>query len=178
MRRVSVVGAAGSGKSTFAHRLAAVLGVEHVELDALFWGPDWTPRPREDFLADARHEIAGDAWVIDGNYSGLQDEIWARADAVVWLDPPRTAVMWRVYRRTLTRALDRSELWPGTGNRQRWRDALAPWSKDSIVRFSWEQLGRYPERYGTAMADPAHAHLAFHRLRSRRDVDAFLGATG
>ncbi|MFE6971410.1 toxin [Isoptericola sp. NPDC057653] len=178
MRRVSVVGAAGSGKSTLARELAARLGVRRVELDALFWGPDWTPRPREEFLADARREIGGDAWVIDGNYSALQAEIWARADAVVWLDPPRPVVMAQVYRRTLARAVDRTELWPGTGNRQRWRDVLAPWRRDGIVRWSWDQVGRYPERYGTAMADPAHAHLAFHRLRSRGAVDTFLAAAG
>ncbi|MCZ2260998.1 toxin [Isoptericola sp. QY 916] len=176
MRRVSVVGAAGSGKSTVGRRLAAGLGVRHVELDALFWGPDWTPRPRDDFEADARAEIAADSWVIDGNYSHLQAEVWARADAVVWLDPPRSVVMAQVYRRTLLRALDRTELWPGTGNRQRWRDVLAPWRKSSIVRWSWEQLDRYPERYGAAMADPAHSHVEFHRLRSRDEVDAFVAA--
>ncbi|MGW8565024.1 toxin [Isoptericola sp. NPDC055881] len=174
MRRVSVVGAAGSGKSTFTRHLAAHLGVRPVELDALFWGPGWTPRPRDEFLADARAELAGDAWVIDGNYSGLQGEIWARADTVVWLDLPRPVVISQVYRRTLARVLDRTELWPGTGNRQRWRDVLLPWQKDSIVRWSWDQLQRHPERYGSAMADPAHAHLAFHRLRSRREVAAFL----
>ncbi|SKC41397.1 P-loop NTPase family protein [Krasilnikoviella flava] len=174
MRRVSVVGAAGSGKSTLGRRLADRLGTPHVELDAMFWGRDWTPRPRDDFEADARAAIASDAWVIDGNYSRLQEEVWARADAVVWLDPPRWAVMTQVYRRTLARALDRTELWPGTGNRQPWRDVLAPWRKSSIVRWSWEQLDRYPGRYGAAMADPAHAHLEFRRLRSRDDVDVFL----
>jgi len=173
---VSVVGAAGSGKSTLSRGLAARLGVRRVEVDALFWGPDWTPRPREDFEADVRGEVAGDAWVIDGNYSALLPEVWARADAVVWLDPPRRVVMAQVYRRTVARAVDRTELWPGTGNRQRWRDVFAPWRKDGIVRWSWDQVGRYPERYGAAMADPAHAHLEFHRLRSRGAVDAFLAA--
>ncbi|MFC7876610.1 toxin [Isoptericola sp. NPDC057391] len=176
MRRVSVVGAAGSGKSTVGRRLAAELGVRHVELDAMFWGRDWTPRPRDDFEADARAAIASGAWVIDGNYSRLQDEVWARADTVVWLDPPRPVVMMQVYRRTLARAMDRTELWPGTGNRQRWRDVLAPWRRSSIVRWSWEQLNRYPERYGAAMADPTHDHLEFHRLQSRDDVDVFLSA--
>jgi adenylate kinase family enzyme len=171
---VSVVGAAGSGKSTFGRRLATALGVRYVELDAIFWGTDWTPRLRDNFDADARDEIAANRWVIDGNYSRLQEEIWARADAVVWLDPPRSVVLTQLYRRTLVRALDRTELWPGTGNRQRWRDVLAPWRRSSIVRWSWEQLDQYPERYGTAMADPAHGHLEFHRLRSRREVATFL----
>lgn len=169
-----MVGAAGSGKSTFARRLAARLGIRHVEFDALFWGPRWTPRPRAEFLADAERAVAGDAWVIDGNYAGLQSTVWARADTVVWLDLPTPLVIARVYRRTLLHAVDRAELWPGTGNRQPWRDVFAPWSEGSIVRWSWDQRKRHPQRYGAAMADPANAHLTFHRLRSRQDVDQFL----
>ena len=45
-RRIVVIGATGSGKSTFAHRLARFLDVAFVELDALFWESDWTPCAR------------------------------------------------------------------------------------------------------------------------------------
>jgi adenylate kinase family enzyme len=158
--------------------VASHLDVGHVELDALSWGPQWTPRPREDLVADAERAIAENAWVIDGNYSYLQPAVWARADTVVWLDLPTPLVISRVYRRTLRHAVNRAELWPGTGNRQRWRDVFAPSSSDSIVRWSWDQQKRYGERYGAAMADPANAHLTFHRLRSRRDVDAFFTLAG
>jgi shikimate kinase len=36
-RRIVVIGATGSGKSTFPQQLARSLGVTFVELDALFW---------------------------------------------------------------------------------------------------------------------------------------------
>ncbi|TME62901.1 MAG: AAA family ATPase, partial [Chloroflexi bacterium] len=48
-RRISVVGTTGSGKTTFARELARRLGVPHVELDALAWGPNWTLVPVEVF---------------------------------------------------------------------------------------------------------------------------------
>ncbi|MFI8526992.1 hypothetical protein ACIGB8_21225 [Promicromonospora sukumoe] len=175
MRRVSVVGASGSGKSTFARRLAARLGVGHVELDAHYWGPGWTPRPAEDFRHDAERAVAEDGWVVDGNYSALQPMIWARADTVVWLDPPTPLVLARVYRRTVRTAMDQTELWPGTGNRQPWTDVLAPWSRDSIIRWSVRQRRQHPRRYGDAMTAPANAHLTFHRLRTQRAVEGFLG---
>lgn len=50
-RRIAVVGASGSGKTTFARRLAERLGIPHIELDAIHWGPDWTPARDDDFRA-------------------------------------------------------------------------------------------------------------------------------
>jgi len=43
VRRVSVVGVPGSGKSTLGPELAARLGVRYAELDAIFHQPGWTP---------------------------------------------------------------------------------------------------------------------------------------
>ena len=45
LRRTVVVGTTGSGKTTVAAELARRLGVSHVEMDALYWGPDWTSPP-------------------------------------------------------------------------------------------------------------------------------------
>lgn len=171
MHRVSVVGASGSGKSTLARRLAERLGAPHVELDALHWGPGWTPRSPADLEADALRAVSGERWVVDGNYSALRPLVWARADTVVWVDPPRPLVLARVYRRSFRLAATQEELWPGTGNRQPWRDVLMPWVKDSIVRWSWSELRKHPERYGAAMRDPAYAHLTFHHVRTRRAVE-------
>jgi hypothetical protein len=56
MRRINVVGTSCSGKATMARELAARLALPHVEFDALFWGPEWTPVPGEMFrqrLTDA-----------------------------------------------------------------------------------------------------------------------------
>jgi adenylate kinase family enzyme len=89
MRRVVVYGTGGSGKSTYA----ASLGLPHVELDTL----------TEDFRALDRaafeQAIAGDEWVVQGVH---RDELWLaleRADAFVWLDPPRRVIAWRLLRR-------------------------------------------------------------------------------
>src|SRR5207245_8783847 len=88
MRRVSVFGHVGTGKTTFARALAARLNVPYIELDALHWGPGWTPATAEVMRDRVREAIAGDAWVVDGSYlrkiGGL---VWTRADTLVWLDP-------------------------------------------------------------------------------------------
>jgi len=65
-RRIVVLGVTGSGKTTFAHRLATQLGYPHIEMDALHWLPNWTEKPIEVFRADIAQAIAVDCWVIDG----------------------------------------------------------------------------------------------------------------
>jgi adenylate kinase family enzyme len=87
-RRIVVIGATGSGKSTFAHRLARSLDVAFVELDALFWESDWTPTPPDIFRARADEATRATAWVVAGNYHHVRDIVWRRAEAIVWLDYP------------------------------------------------------------------------------------------
>jgi adenylate kinase family enzyme len=169
MRRVIVMGTAGSGKTTVAAALARRLAVPHVELDALAWGPDWESTPPEVLRERVAAAVEAEAWVVDGNYSATRDLVWPRADTVVWLDPPRRVVMWRVITRTVRRIVTRRVLW--SGNRESLRTAL---SRDSIVLWAWTTYDRRHRDYPDQLA--AHPNLAVHRLRSARDVDRFLAA--
>ena len=172
VRRVSVVGVSGAGKTTLGRRLAERLEVPYVELDSIFHQPGWQELGREEFRRRVAEVVAGDGWVVDGNYSPVQDLVWARADTVVWLDLPRPLVMRRIVARTLRRTLTREELW--NGNRE---PLLAPLRLDperNMIRWSWVNHGKYAERYGGAMADPANGHLRFVRLRTPAEVDALL----
>ncbi|ANI92844.1 Hypothetical protein BJL86_2077 [Dietzia timorensis] len=176
-RRVSVVGTSGVGKSTFARALAERLDVPHIELDELHWGPDWTAAPAPEFRAVVRARLDGPEWVIDGNYqSKLGRMVWEHADTVVWLDPPRWLTMWRLTRRTAGRVFGRQTLWNGN------RESLAVFKiwkgEESVLWWSWVTFARNRERYLSAMSDPALDGLAFHRLRTRRDVGAFLKQAG
>jgi energy-coupling factor transporter ATP-binding protein EcfA2 len=86
LARVVVVGATGSGKSTFAQRLAVRLGAEYVEVDELFWDAHWTEAAPEVFRARVERATAGPRWVVAGNYGRVRDLLWPRADTIVWLD--------------------------------------------------------------------------------------------
>ena len=69
MRRVAVVtSASGSGGTTFGLELAERLGVPFHELDALFWQPDWTESPADEFRERVEPIVATEGWVIDGSY--------------------------------------------------------------------------------------------------------------
>src|SRR5579864_3220948 len=68
MQRVLVMGSSGSGKSTFALRLAELAGLPFVSLDALFWKPGWQPSEPGSFGERVRAAANRPAWVMDGNY--------------------------------------------------------------------------------------------------------------
>ncbi len=171
-----MVGNSGSGKTTLARALSTRLAAPHLELDSVFHQPGWEPLPTEQFRALVAGFVAADQWVIDGNYSKVQDLIWQRADTVVWIDLPRRLVMWRLIWRTLRRAALRAELW--NGNRETWRNLLHIDPAKSIIAWSWTRHRSYRERYLRAAADPAYQQLTFIRLRTPAEAARLLSQAG
>jgi len=167
MRRVVVItSASGNGGTTFGRALAGRLDVPFHELDALFWQPQWTETPADEFRALVEPVVASEAWVIDGSYqSKFGDLVLRNADLVVWLDLPMRVWLPRLVRRTLERVIRREELWPGT--RESIQNAF--FSRNSLLVFTlrWYRHRRrvYPERL---------AHFEHVRLRSTAEIDRFL----
>jgi adenylate kinase family enzyme len=172
VRRISVVGNSGSGKSTVGRQLASALGVPYLELDSIYHQPGWVPLGPEEFRRRATAAAAGDGWVIDGNYSAVRPLVWDRADTVVWLDLPRRTVMRQVVWRTLRRAALRAELW--NGNRERWANLFTWEPEESVISWAWHRHSVYRARYAATADDPACSHLRFVRLRRRAEVRRFL----
>lgn len=167
MRRISVVGVPGSGKTTLGRQLADALDVPFVELDSIFHQAGWSDLTTEEFRARVAEAIGGEGWVVDGNYQAVLDLVWARSDNVLWLDLPRGLVMRRVLARTIRRALTREELWNGNreplSNFYRWDPA------HNILRWAWVKYPEYAGAYSRAMDDPPVPGLRFIRLTSGRD---------
>lgn len=110
-RRIAVAGVSGVGKTTLAARIAQGVGAPHTEIDGLFHGENWTPRPQ--FDAEVEAITSQPAWVIEWQYPTARPVIAARADTLVWLDLPVRVALSRVIRRTFRRRRTREVLWNG-----------------------------------------------------------------
>jgi len=102
MQRALVIGSPGAGKSTFARALAARTCLPLIHLDREYHLPGWVEPPEADWRARIDQLIAGDRWIIDGNYGGSMDVRLARADTVILLDYPCWLCLWRVVSRIAT----------------------------------------------------------------------------
>lgn len=167
-KRIHVVGTSGSGKTTLARNLARRLDIPHVELDALHWGPNWTPAP--DFRERVTAALSGEAWATDGNYSAVRDIIWHRADTVVWLDYVLPVVLWRVTSRTVRRAIQQEELWGA--NRENLKEAF--FGPDSVIWYALKTWRRRKRQYPILFAQPEYAHLNVVHLPSPRQAQRWL----
>lgn len=169
------MGPSGSGKTTFARTLAMRLGVPHIELDGLYWDPNWTKVDNDTFRARVDAATSSDGWVADGNYSRSQDIVLRRADTVVWLDLPLRTCLARILRRTARRAQTQEELW--SGSREGWRRHF---TRDSLV---WWLVTTYREkrrRYEALFFGPQREfpHLRVWRFRSVAEAEAWLSGVG
>ena len=170
MRRVVVVGTSGSGKTTLAGRLADMLGVAHVELDALHWEADWQEADVAVFRSRVEKALESDSWVVDGNYSRARDIVWSKADTVVWLDYPLSTILSRLFTRTFRRAFTQEQLW--NGNRENLRSVL--FGKESLFLWAIQTYSRRRAEYSALFKQPEYAHLRLIRTASAAETDTWL----
>jgi adenylate kinase family enzyme len=175
-QRIAIIGTAGAGKTTLAQILAERFGAPFIELDALYWEPNWTPPDIMEFRE--RVEIATDipAWVAAGNYHTSRDIVWGRAEAIIWLDYGLWLSLGRLLRRTWRRIFTHEELW--NGNRENIWNQLTVWSTDSLIHWFFKTYWRRKREIPILLEWPEYKHLAVVHLRSQSQTDQWLARLG
>ena len=67
MQKILIIGGNGSGKTTFAKKLAQKTRLPLVHLDKLYWKDNWQHVTQEEFDSLLLPELEKDNWIIDGN---------------------------------------------------------------------------------------------------------------
>ena len=151
--------------------MASRLGLTDIELDALFWGPDWTEAPQPVFRGRIESAMAGgEGWVVHGNYNKVRDLTWGRADTLIWLDYSLPVVLWRVTKRSVFRIFKGEKLW--SGNRESVRKVF--FSRDSIILWALQTYSSIKRQYEALIRDKTYAQLRIVRFKSPKEASEFL----
>ncbi len=170
---INVVGTSGSGKSTLARRLAHRLELPWIELDRLYWRPNWQGAPDEAFFAAIAAATATPGWVLDGNYNRSRSVKWRAVDLVIWVDYG----FWRTLRQAVWRAARPGVATSGSCGRARATArvfAVRSAAGESIILWTLKTWRQHRRRYLADMQDPQYRHIRFVRVRNPRQAEALL----
>jgi adenylate kinase family enzyme len=168
-RRIVVIGTTSSGKSTLAKQLAEKIGGDYVELDALYWEPHWVEAELKVFRMRVETATSLQVWVVAGNYRGVRDLVWSKAQAVIWLDYSLHILFWRLLKRTIRRWVTQEELW--NGNRETFWWHLKIWSKDSLFHWLFKTYWRRKREIPILFAQPEYSHLKVYHFTTPAETD-------
>lgn len=125
--RIMIFGRPGSGKSTFALKLAKKFDLPLYHLDKYFFTTNWIQRDYEDFLEDQYAIVAQKDWIIDGNSLQSLSIRYSEADICIYFNYPRLLCLWRLIKRNFTKNTEIDDRAQGCPERISW----------SLIKYMW-----------------------------------------
>lgn len=167
IKRIAIIGNAGSGKSVLAQRLAAILNLPVYHLDQYFWKPHWT-HPNLDEYKTIHDELCDRGeWIIDGMNLRVLEYRAQRADMIIFLDIPRYICLWRIFKRTFK--------YYGKETPSSAPGCPEGFNRKFIhfLKWVWDFKKRYPEKIKELLTSYVSTK-EIYILRSSKDVDLFI----
>lgn len=164
MKKVTIIGCGGAGKSTLARQLGEITGLPVVHLDQIWWSPgNWQHISREKFDRLLEAEVEKDTWILDGNFNRTIELRLDRCDTVIYLDYPRLVCL----KNWLLRVIR---------NRGEAREDMAPgcveWFDPEMAGWIWKFNRQNRKRYYALLSQQKDKNVII--LKSRRQARRFL----
>ncbi len=150
-----------------ARRISRATSLPWHSVDDLTWEPGWVEVPQDEQRRRIAEICAGEEWILDTAYGKWIDIPLGRAELIVALDYPRWLSLQRLLRRTVMRAVRRTEIC--NGNRESLKTAL---SKDSIVAWHFQSFDRKHRRIQRWVDEPGGPAVV--RFTHPREAEAWL----
>lgn len=164
MKRVTVIGGGGAGKSTFARELGEKINVPVYHLDSLFWNPGWIETPKEQWDVRLKELVNEDKWITDGNFGRTLECRLQRSETVIFLDMPTNLRLYRIVkRRIMYHGKSRPDMREGCNEKLDWEFVKWVWNYNKNGRNNvMELLEKYKNSVEVIV------------LKNSKDVKAYL----
>jgi adenylate kinase family enzyme len=173
LRKVNIVGTTGAGKTFLAKRMSEILALDYLEIDQIFWGPNWAKPTNRDFYDRLKLELEkSKGFILDGNYTKTTSLKWAHSETIIWVHPGYFSNLGQLVIRTILRVATRKELWRNTGNRESIYAHL--FTKDSIFYWFYKTHKGNELKFASDMRAEQWRHLQFIELKSNAEIKKFL----
>lgn len=162
--KIMIFGRPGSGKTTFAVKLAHKLQLPVCHLDKYFYTANWVERNYQEFMQIQHSLVKQPNWIIDGNNTKSLELRYQHADVVIYFCYPRLQALWRIFKRRFVTSKDshiddRAE---GCQETISWSLIKYLWTFEDRVAAQLEQLSnRYPQ-------------VKFYKVTSDRAAESLL----
>jgi len=102
MKRVSIIGCPGAGKTTFSRELSHSTGLPLIHLDRIYHDEAYSyQNDKDSWRSRVLSEVKKKQWIIDGNYKSTFDIRLPKSDTIIFLDYPTYLSVWRAIKRRM-----------------------------------------------------------------------------
>jgi adenylate kinase family enzyme len=168
-KRTIIFGSTGIGKTTLVKRIAEEFSLPVIDIDSLRREAGKSDAPDETFSHLVMESVKEDIWIIDGSYTSVQDVIWPRAEAIVWLDFSFGIFLSRLIKRSLYRIFIRKK----SEKPIKARNQAASERAGTYLRAIFTGKQRR-QRYFATLYNAKNVHLHIIRLSDPEEVQLWL----
>lgn len=101
MKKITIIGSPGAGKSRLARKLGSIFHIRVYHLDRIFWLPRWKKKSRDTRIDILQDLVRERQWIIDGTYLNTSVLHLETADTIICLGISPFVCLWRVMKRHL-----------------------------------------------------------------------------
>ncbi len=166
-KRIAMIGAVGTGKTTLARKLAKHYNLPHIELEKLLF-ENTIRKNEEEFRSKVKKAVSRSEWVCDGIFYNVADIIWPRADLIIWVDMPLGTTFKQSLRRSLHAIVTKGN--KPAGQRETLKTAFG---SEGIVRMTPRIHKKVQEKY-PALIKQLGLERRLVRLYSTKEVEDWL----